>query len=780
MLAMLALFRKAYRDLTKRRLRSFLTIGAIAIGVAGIVAIVSTAQNLTRAQAAAYDNASQADITFWVWDAPPATARALQDLPNVAAAELRNNDFTKCKWNGVFRDVYIWGFDSFSNQRINEIKLLGAAPQAGQFVAETSVRNLFPVQIGDTISCRASDGSMRTLMLTGFAQSPNYPSAEILDYATVYANAADVQRLLGIGGANQVMLKVRDLSKVRETADAAAQLLSRRGLQHNAPDIRDPNNYLGKRELDALFLLLTVFSIIGLVTSGFLVANTLAAMTAEQVGEIGTLKAIGGTRPQVLTVYVIASALYGVVGTLVGIALSTLASWRLLAYIGGLLNLDSSFSISLQGVALGAVVGIGVSIFAGLVPSFAATAIRVKDALEAYGITSTYGRGWSDRVVQRIVALPPLSAMSLRNLARRKTRSLITMIVIAVAVAASLAAQSTGTSVNHAIDGLFQTFRADAWVSLDQWVGSNFAANFLAVPGVRTAEVWSLTDGWVGTSPVRVWGVPANTTLYSPDLVAGRWYTARDPQAVVVSTDLAQERNIHVGDTIRLEIAGDRRPFQVVGITIDNSIFLGSTVAGKVFVSEDMVERMENRQGWATFFALGFDQHDPGYVNQTLGAIAAHFPQYQVGSGSAYEQVRGAKEQSRILSLALYAMSLLIGAMGALGVLNTLTLNVLERRREIGVLRSIGAVDTNLVQVFLTEGLALGLGGWLVGVVIGYPLGQLLVNLMQAVLFHIDYVFSPTMVLASLVFALAISTLASIAPALGAARMRVGQVLRYE
>ncbi|MDE3089285.1 MAG: FtsX-like permease family protein, partial [Chloroflexota bacterium] len=477
-MAMLALFRKAYRDLTKRRVRSLLTIGAIAIGVAGIVAIVSTAQNLTRAQAAAYHNASQADITFWVWDAPPATARALEDVPNVAAAELRNNYFTRCKWNGEFRDVYLWGLNNFADTRINQIRLLGPAPKAGEFVAETSVRSVFPVQPGDAIACRARDGSTRTLTLAGFAESPNYPSATILDFATVYANAEDVQRLLGIGGANEALLKIDDPATARETADAAARLLSRRGVDHTAPDLRDPNNYLGKRELDALFLLLTVFSAVGLVTSGFLVANTLAAMTAEQVGEIGTLKAIGGTRLQVLTVYVIASGLYGVVGTLAGVALGALASWRLLAYIGGLLNLDSSFAVAPQGVALGAVVGIGVTIFAGLIPSLAATAIRVKDALEAYGITSTYGRGWSDRAVQRIVALPPLAAMSLRNLARRKTRSLITMTVIAVAVAASLAAQSTSASVDAAIDGLFQTFRADAWVYFDQWVGSNFVANF--------------------------------------------------------------------------------------------------------------------------------------------------------------------------------------------------------------------------------------------------------------------------------------------------------------
>jgi putative ABC transport system permease protein len=777
---MFALFLKAYRDVTKRRLRSLLTIGAIAIGVAGIVAIVSTAQNLARAQAAAYQNASQADITFWVWDAPPTTARALQDLSNVSAAELRNTFFTRCKWNGEYRDVSLYGLESFSGARINQIQLLDRAPREGEFVVESSVRDLFHVQTGDEISCRARDGSFRALTLAGFAASPNYPTATILNSATIYANADDLQKLLGIGGANQALLKVKDISQARDTANAAGRLFDRRGIDHNSPEIRDPQNYMGKRELDALFVLLFVFSIVGLATSGFLVANTLAAMTSEQIGEIGTLKAIGGTREQVLVVYVVASALYGAVGTVIGILLGAFASWRLLAYIGSLLNLEQGFSISPQGAVLGVIVGIGVTELAGLLPSLAATAIRVKDALEAYGITSTYGQGWSDRLVQRVTALPPLAAMSLRNLARRKMRSVITMAVIAVAVAASLAAQSTSASVDTSIDGLFQTFRADAWVWFDQWVGTNFSENFRSVDGVRTVEVWSLSDAWVGTARARLWGVPADTALYNARLVAGRWYQPGETDAVVVSTDLAQERNLRVGDTIDIEVDKDRRPFRIVGITIDNSIFLGSTVAGKVFMPEDIVGRMQNRQGWATFFALQFDAHDPATVEQRLGDLTARFKNYQMGSDSAYREVRGAKEQSRILSLALYAMSLIIGAIGALGVLNTLTLNVLERRREIGVLRAIGATDASLIQVFLTEGLALGLGGWVIGLVAGYPLGLFLVGFMQSVLFHIDYIFSPMMVLASLLFALAIAVVASLAPALGAARLRVGTVLRYE
>ncbi len=776
---MLALLRKAYRDLTQRRVRSLLTIGAIAIGVAGIVAIVSTAQNLARAQAQAYANTSQADITFWVWDAPPKTARALE-VPNVTATELRNTYFTKCKWNNEYRDVNFWGIENFADQRINQIRLLDPAPRPGEFLAEVSVRDWLGAQIGDLISCRARDGSMMTLTLAGFATSPNYPSATILDWANVYANASDVRKMLGIDGANQALLKVNDMSKVRETAREAERLLNRRGVEHSAPTLRDPENFLGKRELDALFVLLTVFSGVGLVTSGFLVANTLAAMTAEQVGEIGVVKAIGGTRWQVLTIYLIAAMLYGILGTLIGIVLGALGSWRLLDYLGTLLNLDIQFAVSPEGIGLGIIVGIVVTFIGGLLPSWAGTAIRVKDALEAYGITSTYGQGRVDRLVQRIVALPPLAAMSLRNLARRKARSLITTLVIAVAVGASLAAQSTSTSVDAAIDGLFQTYRGDAWVWFDQWVGTNFASNFFTVEGVRAVEVWSLGDAWVGTARARLWGLPANTTMYVPRLVAGRWYRDDENDAVVVSTDLAQERGLRLNDRIEIEVNETRRNFRIVGITIDNSIFLGSTVAGKVFLPEVIVERMQNRLGWTLFFALSFDAHDPATVEKRLGQVQTKFRQFQMGADSAYREVRGAKEQSRILSLTLYVMSLIIGTIGALGVLNTLTLNVLERRREIGVLRAIGAADMNLVQVFLTEGLALGLGGWMLGIIIGYPLGQLLLGLMKSVLFQIDYIFSPAMILTSLFFALGLAALASLAPALGAARMRVTEVLRYE
>lgn len=787
---MFALFRKAYRDITKRRVRSLLTLAGIMIGVAGVVAIVSTGQHLARAQAAAYANASQADVSYWVWDAPPSIPRAVQEIEDVSAVELRADLYTRCRWNvngqpGA-RDMSLHGIQNFGNMLVDRVFLrAGRLPHEGELVLEQSAFEILPLKFGDTLICRGLAGvPERNFTLVGTVQTPNYPSAALLDYATGYVTLADGAKLLGTAGSNGLMIKLDTLAQAHETADQVGQLLERRGVAHGNLEIRDPENFIGKRELDALLTLLSLFSAVGLLTSGFLVANTLAAMAAEQVGEIGTIKALGGTQLQVLTIYLLSAFLYGIVGTAFGLLLGIITSWRMMLYIGGLLNLTVGFEISPLGVALGVLVGIAVTVLAGAIPAFTATRVSVKAALESYGITPTYGQGRMDRLARRLVALPPLAAMSVRNLARRQGRALVTTLVIAVAVAASLAAQTISASVDTAIDNLFRTYRADAWVYFGELVGDNMRAALQSVPGVERTEVWSLQDAWVGNdngvARARLWGLPAETQLYSPHLVAGRWYEPGETDTVVISTDLVESLHLGLGDDVRVDNGSNPRRFQVVGITIDNSVFLGSQVAGKVFLAEPIVAQMQRREGWASFFAVGFAQHEPDYVQAKLDEIAQRFKQYQVGSDSAARQVRGAKDQSRILTIALAAMSVLVGMIGALGVLNTITLSVLERRREIGVLRSLGASNTHMIQTFVTEGIAFGVGGWLVGIVLGYPLGLVLTRIMESVLFHIDYVFTAEKVVLSLAFALTLTIAASLAPALAAARVRVREVLRYE
>jgi putative ABC transport system permease protein len=131
------------------------------------------------------------------------------------------------------------------------------------------------------------------------------------------------------------------------------------------------------------------------------------------------------------------------------------------------------------------------------------------------------------------------------------------------------------------------------------------------------------------------------------------------------------------------------------------------------------------------------------------------------------------------LRLLLYAMVVIIAFIGALGIINTLTLNVLERRREIGVIRSLGGTNGRLVQIFLLESLFLGLFGYIFGILLGFPLAQLLVNLIGQAAFPIEMVFDVSTLLYTFVFAMLLTLSASLLPALGAARVKISQTLRY-
>lgn len=136
--------------------------------------------------------------------------------------------------------------------------------------------------------------------------------------------------------------------------------------------------------------------------------------------------------------------------------------------------------------------------------------------------------------------------------------------------------------------------------------------------------------------------------------------------------------------------------------------------------------------------------------------------------------------QFAILYALLYAVAGIVALVGILGLFNTLSSSVLERRREIGILRSMGATGWRVAGVFWTEAMALAGVAWLAAVVLGFPAAVGFLALLSAVLLPIPFAFSPGALLAMLGVTLIIAMLASFIPALSAARLRVVETLRYE
>jgi putative ABC transport system permease protein len=133
-----------------------------------------------------------------------------------------------------------------------------------------------------------------------------------------------------------------------------------------------------------------------------------------------------------------------------------------------------------------------------------------------------------------------------------------------------------------------------------------------------------------------------------------------------------------------------------------------------------------------------------------------------------------------VLYILLYGVALTVGAAGLVGIANALAASVLERRREIGMLRAMGASSWRVAQVFWVEGMALGAIAWCCGALLGLPLAYAFVQLVSRIVLPVEFIIDPVAFLAMLAAVVGIVAAATIAPSLRASRVRVGEMLRYE
>jgi len=768
---MAVLFAKTWRDFGARRLRSALLLLGIVIGVSGVVAIAYTARNLARAQSLAYVSANQADAFIAVRQFSPQLINVLQGTDNVAAVESRVADYLQWSNGGPYRDILVYGVHDFQSITINRPVLVeGRWPGSGEATLDISARQLQPVQLGDTIALRESVAHDPVYArISGFTRTPGEVDASILDRATGYAPAADVQRWQGEPGDNQLLLRLVEFRRGSETLRAINRVLDKRGISHTPGSLRDPQNATGTKELAALLLLMGVFSAIGVVLSGFLVWNTMSAVMAEEVPQIGILRALGAAWWQVVYAYLLPALVVGGVGSAIGFGFGVLGGGALARYLGGLIGLAlPPFTLERREVLLGLTVGMGVSIGAALVPTVGATRVRVLDLVRETGVRNDYRRSLMQRLIARLRGRSAVTAMGVRNIWRRRGRSAITVLVVAIGVSAFVGTQALNASVRGTVDTLYGTYAADAWLSF------NRDANIALVEG------WERDDAYVQQVRTDLWGVPADTQLYRYVLVAGRWVTPNEPYEAVITTSLAQRLGIHTGDKMDVTVGKRQGAYAVVGIVDDESTYLGSHSTGKIFMNTATANLLAGHGPVAGFFAVRFRDSSHAGVDAGVKEVQERFRDLEPTALTAYEDRQSTLATVQILTVLLLAMVVVIAVIGAIGLVNTLVLNVTERRREIGILRAIGASTGALVRLLLAEGMTLGLLGYALGLAGGYVLALRLVAIAGAELFHLRFTLAPGLLVVTGLLTLVLAGGASVAPGLLAARVRPIEAVRYE
>jgi putative ABC transport system permease protein len=292
-----------------------------------------------------------------------------------------------------------------------------------------------------------------------------------------------------------------------------------------------------------------------------------------------------------------------------------------------------------------------------------------------------------------------------------------------------------------------------------------------------------MADGSEGEN-VSLLAPPAGSQLVEPILVDGRWIEPGDQNAIALS-ELFRERfpGMQVGDTIRLKVNGDETDWVVVGF-----YQLAGKISGfNAYTNYEYLTTLTNQSGKAASYRVASSQ--PGLTRaqqEALGqALEAHLAQHgidvvDVTTGMSLSET--ASDGFNVLSAFLLFLALLTALVGSIGLTGTMSLNVMERTREIGVLRAIGASNRILMHMVLAEGTVIGLISWCLASLAAVPISKLMADTISLSLFggSSNFGFTPTGFALWLAAVVVLSVLASVMPARNATRLTIREVLAYE
>ncbi len=763
--------KKSIADVTKRKGRTFMVVMGIFIGVLGLTVINFTQATIFNAYSYSMGSAANyPDVYVGVNRLVPSLTASLAAMSNVKAVQMQAEADTSWKVDsaphGGFAMV-IRSYPDLQHVAITPFQLTsGRYPGVGEIVLEYGDQQLQSIAIGDTV---ASHTARRYVSTDAFQE-------------TFGATVSDAK---GPQVSYTIALKVNNTAQKSSTAKAVADVLRAKQVTVQGITYPTPFDTAVLTAVNGVFTLLRVLAILAVILSGMLILNTIITLIAEQTQIMGTMKALGGTRGSILRGYLVSVLIYSILGTLPGIVLGLVLGYPLASVLFSNIDLGP-FTVEPWIVALSLGIGFSVPLLAALLPLWLGTRITVREAFAAYGISSGQGRRSTRRASGQMSWISQTTWLGLRGVFRRCGRALLTLLTLTLAGATFLTVQTASASTNQMIADITANSHYDVKVMLpDSTQLQATLSQIQAFANVKRVESAMEDDGtgllteW---GKVSLLGFQVDTQIYRPTILSGRWLTANDTNAILINEKFAAASGLKVGQTMLVSSL----TLTVIGIVHQPTENVGRI--GAIITSNDVINHLGTAGNELLELLVQAHDSSTGAVATLVNQIDQLFnggPNGGPGGGFSnvftHQEFIAQEQQGFYVFYALlYSVALIVGGVGSLGLANALAASVLERKREIGMLRSMGGSSWRVAQIFWVEGLSLGSISLFLGALVGIPMAYAFVQLMGKLVLQVNFLIDSSAFIVMLVAVLVIATLASIIPALRASRIRIADMLRYE
>ncbi len=745
--------KKSFADLNRRRSRTIFTVVTIALAVSGlglfaVLPLLEEAIDDRIEESNLYDLKLEMDNV----NLTAADLQHLSEIDNVNAVEAKSLYYTRIYVGERRNDAIIIGVEDFIDQEVEIVtKISGNTPVGLQLMTDKG--NIKSGLYDESGSVRLYDhnGQVLDVEVTGVARCLYYTDYSVWGTAVFYAPISTVNALANTSGYNLIDMDLEDTS--REEADkviAAVEgyLVANTDFEaySELPSLRPAGSYPMQETFEDIMAFFYVMTLLTVGCSIFLISNTMHTMITEQRKEIAQLKAIGATRVQVVGSYMLTNVILGGTGSIIGVGLGTI-----IAYLVGLFLFDSFFGFSLAFavyppvIGISIIVGVAVTLIAAIPAMFFALQTSVRKGMEGSGMNSDGTILIFDKITSKATFIPTSSQMGMRNITRKKGRSISTILQVALAVGMFLGMVAIGFTVPAGIQDIFEDFGSEI-VMTGQMTGANPLTEDLQfeleiIEGVAQVEPFVSSFGVIDEYEFSLDGLVQQPFIhrFERTLEKGRWITQDEydqaSMVIVLHRALASKIGKGIGDTVDITMATGVHTFEIIGLDNSNGDW---GMSGRVPMTT--LQELMFLDNVVTGFGIVTDTGERSQIDRVSTAIEDHMlaKGYIVNNYIMYMDYDASLQINMNIISVMLAVGTLIVLVTLIGLMSTLTMNVIERTKEIGMMRCIGSSSWSIRAVFGVEGLTLAFLGWVFGIPFGHLVAVFL-NRMTLEIMSIDF-----------------------------------------
>lgn len=794
-------WRKVFRDLWDNKSRTILVVMSIAVGVIAFGGMFTAREIMLLNLSSAYTRSNPHDIAI---DLPPFEddlVRWALRQDGVTGAQPTTVHMAELLVGGEVFDLTLNAYDDFDRITIDRItpETGTLPPGRGDIFFERSYVLQLGVVPGAEVIVRLPDDTTHRLRYAGTIHSVTVPSGRTSTNIISYVEPRTLADMDLSADYNRLLLTVNRPAfdffgaSLNQTADDIRNDLIDGGVAVRSVEVEQTRQHWATDTLNGLITVLVVIGLLSLLLSGFLIINTISGLIAQQKRQIGVMKIVGASRGQIITVYLVMVAIFGALALMIALPVSYAMANGLSHMLGpNFINFDiDRLDIPLYVYLVQIGVAFLSPMLSALFPILSGTSITAAAAI------SDHRAGNRTNIIavllSRIKGLPRPALLSLRNVFRNQSRLVMTLITLVLAGAFFMAALNVREAMGRDVASLLQMANYDVLVRFSELYNQQGIERRAAdTPGVVVVEGWLSTDvarvrpDGIVSGDFTLSGLPADSRFVTPRLLEGRWLAplenANNYELVISDELLEVEPDLRLGDLITLKQDGREDDWRIVGIIDTDSVGGGEVI---VYSQTEAVAHFMQIKDQINQIAIDTAQDTVGFQKAIIDTLENRFEDIDLtvsNTTSNADALDSVQENLNVITILLMLTAALIAIVGGLGLTGTMSLSVLERTREIGVMRSIGSTTNTLRFMFILEGLLIGLMSAVIAILLSVPVTQGFAALLGGVIIGRpwSFVINPMGIVLWLVIIIIISALASVLPAQRASQISIREALAYE